>query len=76
LPSRPRADEPVLLYGKVLRNIDEVRRAVGKFVEDYNAEWRVHMLMFGTLSILFFDKFCLFVVDPDTLVLIDWVPQS
>jgi len=29
------------IYGKVLRNIEEVRRAVGKFVEDYNAEWRV-----------------------------------
>ena len=24
------------IYGKVLRNIEEVRRAVGKFVEDYN----------------------------------------
>jgi transposase InsO family protein len=29
------------IYGKVLRNIEEVRRAVGKFVEDYNAEWLV-----------------------------------
>jgi len=29
------------IYGKVLRNIEEVRRAVGKFVEDYNAQWRV-----------------------------------
>lgn len=29
------------MYGKAFRNIEEVRRAVGKFVEDYNAEWRV-----------------------------------
>ena len=29
------------IYGKVLRNIEEVRRAVGKFVEEYNAKWRV-----------------------------------
>jgi transposase InsO family protein len=29
------------IYGKVLRNVEEVRRAVGKFVEDYNAQWRV-----------------------------------
>jgi len=26
---------------KVLRNIEEVRRAAGKFVEDYIAQWRV-----------------------------------
>jgi putative transposase len=26
------------IYGKVFRNIEEVRRAVGKFVEGYNAE--------------------------------------
>jgi hypothetical protein len=25
----------------VLGNVEEVRRAVGKFVEDYNAQWRV-----------------------------------
>jgi putative transposase len=29
------------IYGAVFRNIEEVRLAVGKFVEDYNAEWRV-----------------------------------
>ena len=29
------------IYGKVLRNIEDVRRAVGKFVEDYNDQWRV-----------------------------------
>jgi hypothetical protein len=29
------------IYGKVLRNVEEVRRAVGKFVEDYNSQWRV-----------------------------------
>lgn len=30
------------IYGEVLhRDFKEVRRAVGKFVEDYNAKWRV-----------------------------------
>ena len=29
------------IYGSIFRNIEEVRRAVGKFVQDYNAEWRV-----------------------------------
>lgn len=29
------------IYGKVLRNIEEVRRAVGKFTEDYTARWRI-----------------------------------
>jgi transposase InsO family protein len=29
------------IYGKVLRNIEDVRRAVCKFVEDYNDRWRV-----------------------------------
>jgi len=30
-----------VIYGRIFRNIDDVRRAVGKFVEDYNAQWRV-----------------------------------
>lgn len=29
------------IYGKVFRTIEEVRRAVARFVENYNAEWRV-----------------------------------
>ncbi len=29
------------IYGRVFRNIDDVRCAVGKFVENYNAQWRV-----------------------------------
>jgi transposase InsO family protein len=29
------------IFGKVLRNIEDVRRAVGKFVEDYNDQWRI-----------------------------------
>ena len=29
------------IYGSIFRNIEEVRRAAGKFVQDYNAEWRV-----------------------------------
>jgi hypothetical protein len=30
------------IYGKVLRNVEEVRHAVGKFVEDYNAQRPLH----------------------------------
>jgi putative transposase len=29
------------IYGRIFRNTEDVRRAVGKFVEDYNAQWRV-----------------------------------
>jgi putative transposase len=29
------------IYGKVLRNVEEVRHAVGKLVGDYNSQWRV-----------------------------------
>ena len=29
------------IYGRIFRNTDDVRRAVGKFVEDYNTQWRV-----------------------------------
>lgn len=29
------------IYGAVFHTIEDVRRAVGKFVEDYNAQWRV-----------------------------------
>lgn len=29
------------IYGNAFRNIEEVRQAVGKFVENYNALWRV-----------------------------------
>ena len=29
------------IYGRIFRNIEGVRQAVGKFVEDYNAQWRV-----------------------------------
>jgi transposase InsO family protein len=29
------------IYGTIFRNIEEVRRAVARFVEDYNTEWRV-----------------------------------
>jgi transposase InsO family protein len=29
------------IYGRIFGNIEDVRRAVGKFVEDYNAQWRV-----------------------------------
>ena len=30
-----------VIYGRIFGNIEDVRRAVGKFVEDYNAQWRV-----------------------------------
>ena len=29
------------IYGRIFRNVEEVRQAVGAFVERYNAEWRV-----------------------------------
>jgi len=29
------------IYGRIFRNIDDVRCAVRRFVEDYNAQWRV-----------------------------------
>ena len=36
------------IYGHVFRNIEEVRRAVGEFVERYNAHWRLEKLGFRT----------------------------
>ena len=29
------------IYGRIFRNVEEVRQAVGAFIETYNAEWRV-----------------------------------
>ena len=36
------------IYGRVFRNLEEVRRAVGEFVERYNAHWRLEKLGFRT----------------------------
>ncbi len=36
------------IHGRVFRNIEEVRRAVGDFVERYNAHWRLEKLGFRT----------------------------
>lgn len=36
------------IYGRVFRNIEQVRRAVGEFVERYNAHWRLEKLGFRT----------------------------
>ena len=36
------------IYGRVFRNIEEVRRAVCEFVERYNAHWRLEKLGFRT----------------------------
>ena len=36
------------IFGRVFRNIEEVRRAVGEFVERYNAHWRLEKLGFRT----------------------------
>ena len=33
-------------YGRVFRNIEEVRRAVGEIAERYNAHWRLEKLGF------------------------------
>ena len=29
------------IYGRIFRDTEDVRRAAGKFVENYNAQWRV-----------------------------------
>jgi transposase InsO family protein len=34
------------IYGRVFRNLEEVRRAVAEFVERYNAHWRLEKLDF------------------------------
>jgi len=36
------------IYGRVFRNIEEVRRALAEFVERYNAHWRLEKLDFKT----------------------------
>jgi len=36
------------IHGKIFKNLEEVREAVGKFVEDYNAHWRPEKLAFKT----------------------------
>lgn len=36
------------LHGKIFRHIEEVRAAVGEFVERYNTQWRVEKLDFKT----------------------------
>jgi len=36
------------IYGRVFRDIEELRRAVGEFVERYNAHWRLEKLGFRT----------------------------
>lgn len=36
------------IYGRVFRNIEEVRRAVAEFVERYNTHWRLEKLDFKT----------------------------
>jgi len=33
---------------RIFRNVEEVRQAVGEFVEDYNAHWRPEKLQFKT----------------------------
>jgi putative transposase len=36
------------IHGRVFRNLEDVREAVGRFVEDYNAHWRPEKLGFRT----------------------------
>lgn len=36
------------IHGRVFRNVEEVRRAIGQFVDDYNAHWRPEKLDFKT----------------------------
>jgi putative transposase len=39
-----------VINGRVFKNLDEVRRAVAAFVEQYNSEWRVEKLGFKSPS--------------------------
>jgi transposase InsO family protein len=34
------------IHGRIFRNLEEVRAAVGEFVERYNAHWRLEKLGF------------------------------
>jgi transposase InsO family protein len=36
------------IHGRVFTNVEEVRAAVRKFVDDYNAHWRPEKLKFRT----------------------------
>ena len=36
------------IYGRIFRTLEDVREAVGRFVEDYNAHWRPEKLDFRT----------------------------
>ena len=36
------------IHGRIFRTLEEVREAVGQFVEDYNAHWRPEKLGFRT----------------------------
>ena len=36
------------IHGRIFRNVEEVREAVGRFVDDYNAHWRPEKLGFRT----------------------------
>jgi transposase InsO family protein len=36
------------IHGRIFRNVEEVREAVGRFVADYNAHWRPEKLGFRT----------------------------
>ena len=36
------------IHGRIFRNLEEVRAAVGAFVERYNAQWRLEKLGFQT----------------------------
>jgi len=38
--------EEQAIHGRVFRNIEKVRRAVGQFVDDYDAHWRPEKLDF------------------------------
>jgi putative transposase len=36
------------IHGRIFRNIDEVRAAVGEFVERYNTQWRLEKMGYKT----------------------------
>jgi transposase InsO family protein len=37
-----------VIHGRIYRNLEEVRAAVGEFVERYNREWRLEKIGFQT----------------------------
>ena len=37
-----------VIYGRIFRNLEEVRAAVGEFIERYNLHWRLEKIGYQT----------------------------